>query len=95
MYAPLDGGTKPRGPEGGIGGLVASDRCGTAAVGVWGCFDTEGAGDGADAFTLRLDADTVGGALRAAGPRGGDLTVVDMLSLGQDRVTSLAKAAPE
>lgn len=30
----------------------------------------------ADAFTLRLDAGPVGGALRAAGPRGGDLVEV-------------------
>lgn len=61
-------------------GLVTSDLCGTAAPGVWGCLDAVADGEGIEALPPRLDAGPVGGTLRAAGPRGGDLTGVDAVS---------------
>lgn len=65
-------------------GLLTSER--GAEPGAVGGFAACGTGD--ELETLRLAAGPVGGALRAAGPRGGDLGVA-MGSLTADRDGSL------
>lgn len=79
---PRLGGTKPRGPEGGIIGPELSDL-------LWPDMEL---GDGEGAVKFRLLLGPVG-ALKPAGPRGGDLGAIGRTgdrSLGVDLAESLA-----
>ena len=71
-----------------------SDRCGIVP-GVCGCLAAVGRGDASDALPLRLEAGPVGGALSAAGPRGGDLIEGVLESWGTDPGASRTDADPD
>lgn len=90
---PRAGGTYPRGPAGGLVGLVVSDRRG-GAVGV--CVRTGGGGAGVATGVVKfLFAEgPVGGARRAAGPRGGEREAGVVGSYGVGRAISLRGTAP-
>lgn len=85
--------TNPRGPEGGLVGLGASERCGPAP-GVCGCLELDGNGEDTELDKVRPAEGPVGGARNAAGPRGGDLDA-DGGSHGPDRGVSLTEPEPE
>lgn len=62
---------------------------------MWGCLDPDGKGEDTDVDSVLLAEGPVGGARRAAGPRGGERVDVDKGSNGPDLGVPRADADPE